>query len=428
MLKIGHEVIVPPSLKGLSAGAEPDIIPIPAELETVPGSAVDQQAVSFYARQYPLEVDDVENYAFMAWFREVSDMKEAFVEHEKAEKPLVKASRESGDLEPDVQPVSDKDVTQEIKAKALELGFSMVGMTAYDNRYTYVSRRKWVKPYPHAICLALEQSFEDTQTAPHEIAEKSVFTAYEVESQASLELADYIRSLGYHCQVQYPNAAAAPVIPMFIQAGMGQLGASGYLLSPHFGSRHRLMIMTTDAPVTYDTPVDYGVNAFCAVCQVCVNRCPGRALMRDRVWWRGVVKYKVMPKRCRPVLARYSACAVCMKVCPVQMYGLKPVMEHYAATGQVLGKGTHALEGYEMRDLGYFGPGELPKFESDFFHIPEGSGEGSLLRELTAKIEAGQVPQGPEGDAVWEEFRSKLETVVAGPKSSIELGWVEDEG
>ena len=81
-----------------------------------------------------------------------------------------------------------------------------------------------------------------------------------------------------------------------------------------------------------------------------------------------------------------------------------------------------------MRGMGYFGPGELPKFESDFFHIPEGSGDGHLLRELTARIEAGEVPRGPEGDAVWEEFRSRLEAVVAGPKSSIELGWVEDEG
>ncbi len=32
-----------------------------------------------------------------------------------------------------------------------------------------------------------------------------------------------------------------------------------------------------------------------------------------------------------------------MKVCPIQKYGMKNVLEHYAATGQVLGKGTHDL-------------------------------------------------------------------------------------
>jgi len=50
-----------------------------------------------------------------------------------------------------------------------------------------------------------------------------------------------------------------------------------------------------------------------------------------------------------------------MKVCPIQRYGVKAVMEHYGETGEVLGKGTHNLEGYELRDKGYFGPGDLPQ-------------------------------------------------------------------
>jgi len=29
-------------------------------------------------------------------------------------------------------------------------------------------------------------------------------------------------------------------------------------------------------------------------------------------------------------------------------YGVKAVMEHYLETSQILGKGTHALEGYSM--------------------------------------------------------------------------------
>ena len=73
-------------------------------------------------------------------------------------------------------------------------------------------------------------------------------------------------------------------------------------------------------------------------------------------------------------MARYLGCGICMKVCPVQKYGLKNVMDHYASTGQVLGKGTHDLEGYELEGKGYFGPGELPVFESDFFSsMPHGN-------------------------------------------------------
>jgi len=135
------------------------------------------------------------------------------------------------------------------------------------------------------------------------------------------------------------------------------------------------MVITTDAIVTYDQPVDYGIHAFCQVCQVCVNRCPGRALLREKIWWRGVEKNKLNFIRCRPVMARYLGCGVCMKVCPIQKYGMKNVMKHYAATGQVLGKGTHDLEGYELEEKGYYGPGDLPLFVRNFFNIPHGRAE-----------------------------------------------------
>ena len=59
-----------------------------------------------------------------------------------------------------------------------------------------------------------------------------------------------------------------------------------------------------------------------------------------------------------------------MKVCPIQRFGMPAVMEHYVATGEVLGKGTHLLEGYTFLERGYFGPGELPQFDRQFFEIP----------------------------------------------------------
>jgi Pyruvate/2-oxoacid:ferredoxin oxidoreductase delta subunit len=428
MLKVGHTVTVPKTLRGPKPSDEPETFPVPEELETVPGIPQSPETVNYYARNYPIESHNVEHYSYMRWDREASDIKEVRDEHERLQMPQAKAARQSGELEPTTQPVPGKDVTAEIKAKAMELGFAMVGVTSYDNRYTYLSRRKWIKPYPHAICIAIEQHFEETQKIPSESAERMVFATYRRGADMALELVDYIRSLGYRGQFQHPNDGGSTFIPMFVEAGMGQMGAMGYLLSPHFGSRHRLMIITTDAEVTYDKPVDYGIQNFCAICQVCVNRCPGRALLREKVWWRGVEKFKLIAKRCRPVMARYAACGVCMKVCPIQRYGMKAVMEHYATTGQVLGKGTHGLEGYEMHGLGYFGPGELPSFDSEFFHIPEGYGDQYLLQELRSRIESGNVPEGPEGEKVFAEFRARMQEFVKGPRDAMyaDREYVED--
>ena len=428
MLKIGHKVTIPDYLRGPNPkNPGPEVVPIPEELEGIPGTPKNEDTVSFYARNYPVESHNVENFVYRKWNRDVSDIKEIRDDFEKRNKPVIQASAGTGNIEPTVEPVQGKDVTKEIKDKAIELGFAAVGITAYDNRYTYKTKKRWVKPFPNTICLAMEQAYEETQMIPSEAAEKAVFDTYVSEGQAGLVLADFIRSLGYYAQVHSPTDPASVVIPMFVAAGMGQQGAMGYFLSPHFGSRHRLMMITTDALVTHDAPVDYGIQAFCTICQVCVNRCPGRALTRDKVWWRGVEKFKIIAKRCRPVMARYAACGVCMKVCPIQRFGLQAVMEHYGATGQVLGKGTDNLEGYEMHGMGYFGPGQLPTFDSEFFHIPEGYGDQHALQELKAKIESGQVPEGPEGEKVWEEFRKELSEYVRGPKDAMLAEWVDQD-
>jgi hypothetical protein len=112
-----------------------------------------------------------------------------------------------------------------------------------------------------------------------------------------------------------------------------------------------------------------------------------------------------------------------MKVCPVQRYGLKTVMDHYSNTGQVLGKGTHELEGYELKGLGYFGPGELPRFDPDFFTVPMGTAEGALLDELKEKIQSGMVPDDPEGDRIFREFRHSMEAAVKGGGDAMESEW-----
>ena len=408
MLKIGHYVERP----GRRPEDPPVTIPVPEELETVPGIPMREEEVAWYSREDPLEDKRITERAGRDWaFRFRNSDEEARQirkEHDQANKPLIQASRHTGDLEPTADPTGE-DVTDKIKAKARDLGFGEVGLTKYDHHYIFQCKRSWVKQYPHAICLAYEQAYENTQLAPSLTAEIVHYMSSTLEGTVGLELGDYIRSLGYHAQVHSPNDTSGPYIPVFVQAGLGQLGANGQLLSPHFGSRARLMLITTDAKVTYDQPIDYGIHRFCQVCQVCVNRCPGRALMREKVWWRGIEKNKLIYKRCRPVQARYLGCGVCMKVCPIQKYGMKAVMEHYVATGQVLGKGTHNLEGYELDDKGYFGPGALPAFDAEFFNaMPLGTAEEHALRQFKGKIKDVDGIDSPEGEAVFEEFKTRL--------------------
>ena len=412
MLKIGHEVVRP----GKRPGDSPITIPVPEELETQPGIPTRRRELDWYSREYPLEIINITERAASDWSMGVKDadprMAEMRTEYDALTKPVLMAARESGDLEPTGEPTGE-DVSELIKEKGREVGFVEVGITAFDYQYAFQYRKNWIK-FPHVICLATEQDYERTETLPSISAEIAHSGTYRISSGGAMELADYVRSLGYHAQVHHPSYITAAVIPMFVEAGLGQLGACGYLLTPSVGSRCRLMLITTDAKVTYDQPVDYGIHAFCQVCQVCVNRCPGRALMRDKIWWRGIEKNKAYFGRCRPVMARYMNCGICMKVCPVQKYGMKNVLEHYAATGQVLGKGTHELEGYTLEDRGYFGPGEMPVFEREFFSaMPRGTREEWAFAKFKEKASAAG---GDISDDLLQEFKEEIaEAIRKGP-------------
>ena len=368
----------------------------------------------------------MEESASSKWAEDVHspEAQKLYKEHLSVMEPVLEWIKSSGELEPTAEPTGE-DVTEVIRQKARALGYGEVGFTNFDRHYVYQSRRGDLRPdMPHAICLALEQEYAPTQTIPSVEAEAAQGVVYERQGELAKELVECIRSLGYKAQVSGPTWHYGPMIPMFVEAGLGQLGANGQLLSPHFGSRARLQIILTNAKVTHDKPVDYGINNYCRLCQVCVYRCPGRALQGQRLWYRGILKNKVIFKRCRPVMARYDGCGVCMKVCPIQRYGMKPVMEHYIETAEVLGKDTENLEGYSLPDKGYFGLRKLPQFKADFFDMPRGRAEEWLLSEFKEKVKEANGNGNGSGDSemLWVEFREKMDEVINRPSIPIDMG------
>ena len=419
--RVGHMVTRP----GREAGDDPVTFPVAKDLEKDPASLRREQEITFYSREYPLESFALEQSASAAWADGVRqefapEIAEVYERFQEDMQPALEWVRGSGDLAPTGEP-SGEDVGELIRGRARELGYGEVGFAKFDRRYMYQVRRQGVRTdLPHAICLALEQSHAATQTIPSMEAELAQGEAYKRQAALAMELVDFIRGLGYRAQVSGPTWHFGPMIPMFVEAGLGQLGVNGQLLSPHFGSRARLQMIITDARLTYDKPVDYGVPKFCEICQVCFMRCPGRAIQGQRLWYRGVDKSKLIYKRCRPVMARYSGCGVCMKVCPIQKYGMKPVMEHYIETGDVLGKGTDNLEGYELPDKGYFEVGRLPHFSTEFFSMPLGRAEDGLMAEFQGKLEAAL--DDAEKDRLWEDYRRRLEAIMDNQAMVVDMG------
>jgi epoxyqueuosine reductase len=241
-----------------------------------------------------------------------------------------------------------------------------VGFAAYDPKYTFVGTpgaTGEVREGTVIVCM-LEQDWEATQLSPSVRSERSVMKTYLRLARKTRALADFLHDRGIEAEMYGPDRLAA--IPYAVQAGLGQLGLNGQLLTPKAGSRSRVFLLTTNAALVHDEPVDFGIHAICDECQLCVKRCPPGAIPKKRASHRGVIKAKIKPDRCLPVLAQAHGCAVCMKVCPVQRYGLEAVTTHLCETGKILGKGTDELEGYSWIDGRHYGPGQKPRLTREF--------------------------------------------------------------
>ena len=128
-------------------------------------------------------------------------------------------------------------------------------------------------------------------------------------------------------------------------------------------------------------------------------------------------KSKLNYERCRPVYVEYQGCAVCMITCPIQRYGMKPVMEHYVETGEVLGKGTENLEGYSLEGKGHFGPGELPSFSREFFEFPQGRKEDWLFAQFKRRLAESGVPSGTD----LEDFAKEVKEVLDKGETTVDI-------
>jgi epoxyqueuosine reductase len=256
-------------------------------------------------------------------------------------------------------PMAPAQRSTRLREEAARLGLSAVGFAPYDPKYSWKEFAPRHEKGSVIVCL-YEQDWAATQTAPSARAERAAFFAYSELMPRAAALAETVQEMGGKAQPHGPVGEAL-VIHYGVRAGLGQLGLNGQLLTRVAGSRARIVLITTSLELEHDEPQDFGVNAICDACQVCARRCPVGAIPVRRAEHRGVTKAKIKTERCFPVVARVEGCAICMKTCPVQRYGLDAVAGHFEKTGEILGKGTAELEGFRWPlDGRFYGPGEKP--------------------------------------------------------------------
>jgi ferredoxin len=106
-----------------------------------------------------------------------------------------------------------------------------------------------------------------------------------------------------------------------LMAGLGEMSRIGELvLNPFIGPRSKSVVFTTELPLEVDGPIDFGLQATCAMCLKCARECPCNAIpFGPKVMFNGYEIWKPDVEKCgryRLTNARGSACGRCMKTCP----------------------------------------------------------------------------------------------------------------
>ena len=226
--------------------------------------------------------------------------------------------------------ISAEEATRRVKGFALNTGADLVGITEINPLWIYSHRgeifhenwQDWGKELPvehkFAIVFATEMRFEMVGTAPHTPTVIESMINYAKGAYLATQIAAYIANLGHSATANHLRHYDAVLVPLAVDAGLGELGRLGYLITKEYGPRVRLGAVTTNLPLVSDKPVDIGVEDFCAICKKCSTCCPSQSIPSGQpTAVNGTLRWKLNEQTCFDYWARIGTdCNICMRVCP----------------------------------------------------------------------------------------------------------------
>ncbi len=213
--------------------------------------------------------------------------------------------------------LSVEEATKRVKGYALMMGADIVGITEINPLWIYSHRgeifnKNWEDwgaeielTYKYAVVFAMEMDFRMVSTGPHTPTTIESMRNYARGVSISTQLATFIVNLGYSATANHLSHYDAMMVPLAVDAGLGELGRLGYLVTKTYGPRIRLGAVTTDLPLIPDKPVDIGVEDFCKICKKCATCCPSKSIpVGDHEALNGILRWKLHEETCFEFWAR----------------------------------------------------------------------------------------------------------------------------
>jgi epoxyqueuosine reductase QueG len=214
----------------------------------------------------------------------------------------------------------DEATLRELEEYAHSLGATDIGYTRVDPDRIFKGHTLL---FGNAIVFTMEMDYDLISQAPSIPTYEEIHRTYCQLGVVVNSVADFLRERGFNAYAGPAIGSEGSFVPLARDAGLGEVGKNGMIITEKNGPRVRLAAVYTDIenlPFATENPHGW-VRDYCDICNACVHACPVDAIFEEP---------KVAPEG-GPVFMDHVACAmpfsndhgctVCIKACPFMHKG-----------------------------------------------------------------------------------------------------------
>lgn len=298
--------------------------------------------------------------------------------------PLAKSSPVEGEERKQWDPAL---ATEMVKQFALHVGADMVGICRVNPLWIYSNRGEthynnyhdWGKKLddfpPFAVVFLTEMNWDHVSAAPHSPSVAESANDYSKGAYLSTVIGRWFAHMGYRGIAQNTRNYDANLVPLAVDAGLGEVGRQGYLIAPKYGARVRVFATLTDMELIPDKPLSLGIDEFCERCKKCSDTCPSRSIPGgEKTVVNGIRRWKLEEESCFEYWSKIGTdCSICMAVCPFS----RPDTFSHKLVRFMLEKSLVARRWFPVVDNFIYGKRWRPKPVPRWLQYPKKSKSGS---------------------------------------------------
>lgn len=221
--------------------------------------------------------------------------------------------------------------TRRVKGLGKFYHADLIGITKVKKEHYYSYRGRHEENYgekvkdnaTYAIAFAVAMDKEMMMSAPALPEMLATTRGYVEAATIGMVIAYFIRSLGYDARNHMDANYLVSVPDVAVDAGLGEFGRNGMLLTKEYGACVRLGVVTTNIPLIPDKKESFHVRQFCEQCKRCSMTCPGKAISKEPKYdEEGTMQWKIQSEQCyKRFRSLGTDCGICIANCPLT-YGI----------------------------------------------------------------------------------------------------------